>query len=94
MLNFVHVEDQELSGTPRYFLKSIPGTNGRRTAVQIGDVLRRYPFSKAFEASEAQQYKWGAYCGTNWRCTASTSQTSRTGLGAPKHSPEEILEDS
>ena len=39
---------QELSGTPNpwYFLKSIASTNGRRTAVQIGGVLRRFPFSK------------------------------------------------
>ena len=33
---------QELSGTPnpRYLLKSIAGTNGRRIAVQIGGVLQ------------------------------------------------------
>ena len=43
---------QELSGTYNhwYFLKSISGTNGRRTAVQIG--------------GEAQRYKLGVYCST------------------------------
>ena len=37
-----HTIIQELSGTPnpRYFLKSIAGKNGRRTAVQIGGVLQ------------------------------------------------------
>ena len=48
---------QELSGTPNpsgIFSKVLPvqweaycGTNGRRTAVKIGGVLRRFPFSKA-----------------------------------------------
>ena len=40
---------QELSGTPNpwYFLKSIAGTNGRRSAVQMGGVL---------------QYKLEVYC--------------------------------
>ena len=39
-------QTQELSGTPnhQYFLKSIAGTNGRRTAVQIRGVLWRFPF--------------------------------------------------
>ena len=43
---------QELFGTPNpwYFLKSIAGTNGRRTAVQIGGVL---------------QYKLEVYCGVS-----------------------------
>ena len=73
---------QELSGTPnhRYFLKRIAGTNGRRTAVQIGGVLQyklevycgASLLSQSLEASKAQRYKWWAYCGTNWRCTAST----------------------
>ena len=60
---------QELSGTPNHWcpLKSIAGTNGRRIAVQIGDValqhklevLWRFPFLEGLEASEAQRYKWG-----------------------------------
>ena len=62
---------QELSGTPNpwYFLKSIASTNGRGAAVQIGCVLQcklevycGVPFLQSLEASEAQRYKWGAYC--------------------------------
>ena len=49
-----------LKSQPWYFLKSIAGatweaycgTNGRRTAVQVGGVLRRFPFSKALKNSE------------------------------------------
>ena len=43
---------QELSGTPNpwYLLRSNAGTNGRRTAVQMGGVL---------------QYKWEVYCGVS-----------------------------
>ena len=26
-------------------------------------------FIQGLEARKAQQYKWGAYCSTNWRCT-------------------------
>ena len=35
-------KNQELSGTPNhwYSLKSLAGTNGRRTAVQIGGMLQ------------------------------------------------------
>ena len=45
-------EYQELSGTPNpwCFLKSIAGTNGRRTAVQMGGVL---------------QYKLEVHCGVS-----------------------------
>ena len=91
---------QELSGTPSawYFLKRIAGTNGRRTAVQIGGVLHStdwrctaaFPFLRSSEASKAQRYKWEAYCGTNWRCTASTFQTSCTGWGF-LNSPHSLL---
>ena len=38
-------------------------------------------FLQSSEASKAQRCKWVAYCGTNWRCTASTFQTSCTGWG-------------
>ena len=69
--------------------KSNAGTNGRRTAVQMeaycgtsGMCIAAFPFLQGLEASKAQRYKWGAYCGTNWRCTASTFQTSCTGWGA------------
>ena len=75
---------------PLVFLKSIPGTNGGR-AVQIGGVLRpkesysavlrRFSFFQVLEVSKAQRYKWGAYGGTKWRCTAGTVQTSCTGWG-------------
>ena len=26
-----------------------------------------FPFLQSLEASEAQRYEWGAYCGRNWR---------------------------
>ena len=74
---------QELSGTANhwYFLKGISGTNGRRTEVQIGGVLQ-YKLEVYYGVSlSSQPYKWGAYCGTNWSCTASTIQTSCTGWG-------------
>ena len=38
---------------------------------------------RSLEASRAQRYKWGAYCGTNWRCTGSTFQTSCMGRRDP-----------
>ena len=38
-------------------------TNGRRTA--------GFPFLRTLEARKVRRYKWGgAYCRTNWRCTA------------------------
>ena len=40
----------ERTPNPRHFLKSIAGTNGRRTAVQIGGVL---------------QYKLEVHCGVS-----------------------------
>ena len=46
-----------------------------------------FPFLRSLEASKAQRYKWGAYCSTNWRCTASPFQTSCTGWGFP-NSPQ------
>ena len=49
-----------------YFLKSIAGANGRRTAVQIGGdtnwrCIAVFPFLQGLDASEAQRYKLGAY---------------------------------
>ena len=38
-------------------------------------------FLRSLEASKARRYKWGACCGTNWRCTACTFQTRCTGWG-------------
>ena len=57
--------------TPSIFSKVLPykayrGTNGRCAVA--------FPFLEGLEASKAQRYKWRAYCGTNWRCTASTFQ--------------------
>ena len=48
----LEASNQALSGTPHhwYFLKSIAGTNGRRTAVQIGGVV---------------QYNLEVYCGVS-----------------------------
>ena len=53
-----------------YKWKAYCGTNRRRTAVQVGGVLRRFPFLQSLEASKAQRYKWGA-------------KTSCTGWGLP-----------
>ena len=52
ILEASRAKNEELSGTPnpRYFLKSIAGTNGRRTAIQIGGAL---------------QYKLEVYCGVS-----------------------------
>ena len=73
----------QISGTfpnpnPLMLAQSTAGTNGRRIAVQIGGVLQYkwevycsvFPFVQGLEARKAQRYKWGAYCGTNWSCTA------------------------
>ena len=66
MKDLFQVQIRELSETPNhwYFLKSAAGRNGRRTAVQIGGVLRRFPFLQGLEASKAQRYSvtnGGAY---------------------------------
>ena len=60
--------ERRIAGTNR---RCITGTNWRCTAA--------FPFLQSLAASKAQRYKKGAYCGTNWRSTASTSQTSFTG---------------
>ena len=65
----------------RYKWEVYCGTNGRRTAVQIGGVLLRFPFSKALKPARHSVTNGGAYCGTNWRSTASTFHTSCTGWG-------------
>ena len=46
-----------------------------------------FPSSQGLEASKAQRYKWGVYCSTNWRCTASIVQTSCTRWGVPERCP-------
>ena len=45
-----------------YKLEAYCGTNGRRIVAFL--------FHPSLAASKAQHYKWGACCGTNWRCTA------------------------
>ena len=63
---------------PWYFVKSITGTNGRRTAVQMGGVLQYnlevYCCVSLSSRLRRQQgtalAMGGAYGGTNWRCTA------------------------
>ena len=37
--------------------------------------------SPKFRSQQGTALQMGAYCGTNWRCTASTFQTSCTGWG-------------
>ena len=32
--------------------------------------MQGFPFLRSLEARKARRYKWGAYCRTNWRCTA------------------------
>ena len=39
-----------------------------------------FPFLQGLEARKVQRYKWGAYCRTNWRCTAVLSWR-RVGVG-------------
>ena len=59
---------QELSGIPKqlYFLKSIAGTNGRCTAVQMGGVLR---------------YKQDAYCGVSLSSKLRSQQDTALQMG-------------
>ena len=45
-------------------------TNRRRTAAQIGCCIAAFLSLQGLEARKAQRYKWGAYCGTDWRCVA------------------------
>ena len=47
---------------PRYEWEAYRDTNGRRTAIQIGGVLRVCPFS------HSQCHR--KHCDTNWRCIA------------------------
>ena len=87
---------QKLSGdpTPSTFSKVLPyqswqceayrRANGRHTALQIGCVLTGFPFFKAHkpgQAREVQLHKWGAYCRTNWTCTAALSLRPVGGWG-------------
>ena len=59
---------QELSGTPnpRYFFESNAGTNRRRTAVQMGGVLR---------------YKWEVYCGVSLSSRLRSQQGTALQMG-------------
>ena len=77
-----HVFYQELSGTPnpRYFLKSNAGTNKRRTAVQMGGVLRRF-LSSRLRSQEAQRYKGGRTAVQIGGVLPVPFQTSCTGWG-------------
>ena len=93
---------QELSGTPNpwYFLKSIAGTNGRRTAVQIGGVLQYklevycgVPFLQSLEASEAQRYKWGGVLRYKLEVYRQYFSDTLYGLAVPKRSPMSSREE-
>ena len=59
------------------FFQKYCRTNGGRTAVQMGGVLQCkwevycwVSLSLKLRSQEVRRYKWGAYCCTNWRCTA------------------------
>ena len=85
-------QPQQLSGDPKnlqYFLSKV------RTAVLsweaycrtfMGGVLLGFPrgFLPSLEARKVQRYKWGAYCRTNWRCTAVLS-SSAVGVGVSEN---------
>ena len=68
-------------------------TNGRRIA--------GFPFLRSLEARKVRRYKWGAYCRTNWRCTAvlfrqvvgvGVSETLPTNkINCTRDSPREFL---
>ena len=81
MLKLAHHSDkfQDLFGAPshRYFLRSIPGTNGRRIVYKLEAYCSTkwrctatFLFPQSSDASKAQRYKCGVHCSTNWRCTA------------------------
>ena len=53
----------------RYKWEVYCGTNGRRTALQIGSVLRRFPFSKAYKPARHSVTNGGRTAVQNWRCT-------------------------
>ena len=62
--------------TPVFFQKYCR-TNGGRTAVQMGGVLQykweaycRVSLSSKLRSQESMAIQMGAYCRTNWRCTA------------------------
>ena len=76
----------------RYKWEACCGTNWRCTAVQIGGVLRCFPFSKAWKPARDSVTNGGPYCGTNWRCTASTFHSDKLyGLGDPKRCPQKRM---
>ena len=63
------------------------GTNGRRTAVQIGGVLRRFPFSKALKPARPSVTNGGRTSGQEKRAQRLTfwgPETSRWGGGFPR----------
>ena len=82
-----------ISGTFRWPQPSVLSqkychTNGRRTPYKWDCITNRkctagLPFLQGFEARKVQQLKWGAYCRTNWMCTAVLS-LRQVGVGVPE----------
>ena len=82
----------EFSGTLRSHQSLVlPVQLGDVLPVQLGGVLQYkreaycagFAFLQGLEERKAEQYKRGAYCGTNWRCIAVLfKKTSCTGWGA------------
>ena len=86
-----HQKFQELSGTPNhwYFLKSIAGTSGRHTAVQMGGALRyAFAFLQGIEASKAQRCKWGGRTAVQIRGVLQYFLDKLYGLWLPKQCPK------
>ena len=52
----------QMGGVLPYKWEAYRSTNGRRIA--------GFPFLRSLEARKVRRYKRGAYCRTNWRCTA------------------------
>ena len=63
----------QMGGVLRCGWRVYCSTNGRCTAL--------FPFLQSLEASKAQRYKWGAYCGTHWGCAASAFRAGCAGWG-------------
>ena len=92
-------EPQGLSGTPqpqvfsqkyrRYKWEAYCVTNGRRSAVEIGGVLRRFPFSKALKPARHSVTN-GGRSAVQIGGVPPVLSDKLHGLGVPKQSPEPL----
>ena len=70
----------QMGGVLPYKWEVYCSTNGRRTA--------GFPFLRSLEARKVRRYKRGAYCCTNWRCTAVLFRQV-VGVGIPETLPKQ-----